>query len=229
VLKRAAAVFLDGYRVSLESKDPERTLHALEHMDLLEAPFAFEGAAMGFRIQDGDSPEAERSAAFVAAASPRWHPLIRLGVGCGVARLGLGPPALPLELDGFGFMTGVLGLGRRPVLEPISPHSARGRGRALWFTSGGDARACARAVRRAATGKPELWRGVATACTFAGDPKGEAAMLLELSGDHAAHVAAGAAAALALWTSLGDRPPHAVTSFAILGPRSTDAPVRQRA
>ena len=79
----------------------------------------------------------------------------------------------------------------------------------MWFATGGDARACARAITNA-TYAGGLWRGVGTACAFAGDPRNQAAHLPGLALEFADDVRAGAEGALTLWRSLGDDPPERV-------------------
>jgi len=207
-LQVATAAFLEGYQIGREherSTDPTALLAELTALDLSGRPFAFEGAAMAWELRD-DQDGAGRSAKLVELSDPAWRPLLLLGVGCAWARLGRGLPTDPTVLDGYGFQvglrSGVSGLDR----STASPDAERGRGRALWFVTGGDGPACAAAIRRATGHAQELWQGVGTACAFAGDPRGHAARLPELAGPSAPGLLSGVERAAQLWRSLGEVP-----------------------
>ena len=196
-------------RLHEEPSDPAALLDALLELGRLRTPFAFEGAAMAWRLRDEQDDGPPRSDALAEAAACEWHPFLDLGVGCALARLGREPPTGPTILDGYGFQLGLrVGVsGLRTTTA--DPYSERGRGRALWFTTDGEASACAGAIANAkyASG---LWRGVGTACAFAGDPRNQAAHLPGLALEFADDVRAGAESALTLWRSLGDDPPERV-------------------
>lgn len=204
----ATAAFMKGYQIGRgheQSADVQTVLTELAHLRLNERPFAFEGAAMAWEIRDSRDG-AGRRAALLERSGTTWRPLILLGAGCAWARLELGLPMDPTMLDGYGFYlglrSGVSGLGQTTQ----SRDAERGRGRALWFVTGGDGLACASAIARTTDLAGELWRGIGTACAFAGDPLGHAARLPELAGRHEADLRLGADRAAALWRSLGEVP-----------------------
>ena len=211
-LTLATSAFLEGYRLARlheDPLDPPALLDALLELGRLRTPFAVEGAAMAWRLRDEQDDGPRRSDALMTAAACEWHPFLDLGVGCALARIGQEPPTEPTILDGYGFQLGLL-VGVSGFRTPAAdPHSERGRGRALWFTTGGEARACAGAIANA-THPDGLWRGVGTACAFAGDPRNQAAHLPGLALEFADDVRAGAESALTLWRSLGGDPPERV-------------------
>jgi hypothetical protein len=218
-LELAKESFLEGYRLAKLHERPTDAgglAHTLANLGVRRAPFAFEGAAMAWRLRDAKERHPSFGEALLQAGCPRWRTFIHLGAGCALARLGLPPPSDPVALDGFGFQrgltAGVSGLG---VTSP-EDRSARGRGRALWFVTGGAAEACQGALE-AVVNPGELWRGVGTACTFAGDPRGHAILLSSLAGLHAEELRQGANEALALWRSLGDPPSRALRAAVSLG------------
>ena len=205
-LDLASAAFRRGYRLAAEERGAaDRLLDELLDLDPSERPFAFEGAAMGCRVLDARD-SGDRTRALREGADSKWLHLIGLGVGCALARLGADPPRDPVELDGFGFQlgleSGTSGSGR----SLGSAHAERGRGRALWFVTGGRPDGC-RAVIDDAPMAGALWRGIGTACAFAGDPLGAADRLLGEAGRFEEEVRRGVADAVALWTALeGDVP-----------------------
>ncbi len=210
-LELASAAFREGYRLALADDAAAQApaligrLHALGH---LRTPFAYEGAAMAWRLRDERRP-AGRVDALFSASSPVWHPFLGLGVGCALARLRRNLPDEPAMLDGYGFYVCLFGGVSRATAEPTLPRVERGRGRALWFRSGGDATACAVMIARGPYVE-ERWRGVATACAFAGDPKGQARLLPVVAAAFSSHLLDGAEEALRLWRSLGEEPPERV-------------------
>lgn len=205
-LEVASSAFLHGYRLALEEKGEVETLRpSLLDLESLSRPFAFEGGAMGCRLLDqrDGGGRAERLASTVDA---KWQPLLRLGVGCALARLGVDPPDDAPTLDGYGFQIGLMtGTGARGAATG-SPHAECGRGRALWFVTGGRADACAQAIRGAPSADA-LWRGVGTACAFAGDPLSWAGRLLEIAHGFEHEVVRGVCDAVELWRALEGVPP----------------------
>lgn len=205
-LEVASSAFLDGYRLALQGTgEIETLLPALLDLEPLSRPFAFEGGAMGCRLLDRRDG-GQRTERFVSTAEGKWEPLIRLGIGCALARLRLDPPDDPRTLDGYGFQVGLM-KGTSASSEPTrSPHSECGRGRALWFVTGGRADACARAIHGAAS-SDSLWRGVGTACAFAGDPLSWVSRLLEVAQGFENEVSRGVHDAVELWCALEGVPP----------------------
>lgn len=207
-LRLASAAFLEGYALGRRQEDPADSAALLEELaglDLAKRPFAFEGAAMAWEMSDADD-RGDRAQRLLDGSGPEWRTFVLLGVGCARARLDEGTPTDPLVLDGYGFQTvlrdGVVGLD----MPTLGPHAERGRGRALWFVTGGDAPACAGAIGRVGGATDELWRGVATACAFAGDPRAQAGDLTGLAGEQSGAVRAGVEQGVGLWRSLGEVP-----------------------
>lgn len=211
-LATASAAFLEGYRlarVHQEAQCAAGLLPALLDLGHQCTPFAFEGAGMALRVQDERQPEADRVAEMFDFVSPEWHPFLMLGVGCALARIGRPAPDHPVALDGYGFQLGLTGGASTSRLATTGPRMERGLGRAMWFTTGGDAPACAALLRRGLHPE-ERWRGVGTACAFAGDPKGHAPELARLGRGFESDLRIGAGEALRLWRSLGVEPPSRV-------------------
>jgi len=216
-LEAAKAAFLEGYRIAREGESGTGAglLQALTRLDPHRRPFALEGAAMAWRLREGAEVR-PLSSELLDRTPMSLRPFVLIGIGCGVARLGLDPPEDPTALDGYGFHQGLTsGLSGGETTPGAAKRVDRGRGRALWFVTGGDARAVRGAVE-GARNADELWRGIGTACTFAGDPRGHAPLLLRLAERFAPQVAAGSADALELWRSLGDPPARAADVAAIL-------------
>jgi len=208
-LELASAAFLEGYGLAMaddSAANAPALIGRLHDLGRLRTPFAYEGAAMAWRLRDERRP-AGRVDALVAASSPVWQPFLGLGVGCALARLGRDLPDEPAMLDGYGFYTCLFRGLSRATAQRTLPRVERGRGRALWFRTGGDAAACALMI---ASGPyvEERWRGVATACAFAGDPKGQACLLPAVAAVFARHLSDGAEEALRLWRSFGGAPPE---------------------
>jgi len=207
-LRLARDAFLRGYRMAYRgaaADDAGALLRAVGALDPDLAPFAFEGAAMAWTVREAR----ERSVRFddlVTSAEIRWRPFLALGMGCAQARLGRPIPDEAAAQDGYGFLHGLLDRSWRPGGEGTSRRVERGRGRALWFTTEGDAEACRRLIGDGAC-VSDRWRGVAIACAFAGDPRGHASLLPRAAGDRDV-VAEGAREALRLWRSLGTPPRH---------------------
>ena len=214
----ATAAFLEGYRLARLGElhpAPGALIELLTARGLERAPFAFEGAAMAWRLRDARDVGPSRVEALLRTAGPEWHPFVRLGVGCALARLGLAAPEDPTVQDGYGFQLGLDSGVSGSRTRSLKPHFERGRGRALWFVTGGDARACARAIEGPGH-RGELWRGIGTACTFAGDPLGEAGLLPPLAGVYATDLRRGSEVAMRLWASLGDPPARVLRAAASL-------------
>lgn len=211
-LATASAAFLEGYRLARVHQEAPRApalLQALLDLGHHRTPFAFEGAGMALRVRDEREPEADRVAEMFDFVSREWHPFLMLGVGCALARIGRPAPDDPVALDGYGFQLGLITGASTPRVATTGPRMERGLGRAMWFTTGGDAVACAALLRRGLN-LEERWRGVGTACAFAGDPKGHAPELARLGTGFESDLRLGAAEALRLWQSLRAEPPSRV-------------------
>lgn len=207
-LVAAKAAFHQGYRLGrlhLPESPPKALLEALRSLDPCDAPFAHEGAGMALRLRTDGDPDRSTVESFLESSAREWRPFILIGIGCGLAKLRRPAGDDPFIRNGFGFQQGLAeGVFAREGRDE-TPDSARGRGRALWFLTGGDSEACARNIRGLRI-EPDLWRGVSTACTFAGDPRDHAPLLLSLAGSFAGEVEAGASDALQLWRAIGTPP-----------------------
>ena len=205
-LEVASSAFLEGYRLALEGKEEIKALvRGLLDLAPMSRPFAFEGGAMGCRLLD-QRDGGRRTERFSSDADEKWGPLVRLGVGCALARLKIDPGDDPLTLDGYGFQVGLITGIAAPGEPTRSPHSERGRGRALWFVTGGRADACAQAIHGVPSADA-LWQGVGTACAFAGDPLSWASGLLEVAHGFENEVKRGVYEAVELWCALEGVPP----------------------
>ncbi len=220
-LEVASAAFLEGYRLAAADASPAKAhaligqLHDLGH---LRTPFAYEGAAMAWRLSDERRPGGRVEALF-AAAPPVRLPFLGLGVGCALSKLGRGLPDEPAMMDGYGFHACLFGGALGGRTEHTRPRVERGRGWALWFRTGGDAAACSQMIARGPY-VGERWRGVATACAFAGDPREQASLLTTLAPAFASHLVEGVEEALRLWRSFEEAPPERVLDVvASLAPR----------
>ncbi|NIX25590.1 MAG: DUF1702 family protein, partial [Actinobacteria bacterium] len=151
------------------------------------------------------------------ACDPRWHPFLALGVGCALAKLRHELPEGPAVRDGYGFQLGLMERGWHPRGRPTTPEVERGRGRGLWFVAAGNADLCARLIGDAPH-EDARWRGVGTACAFAGDPLGHAHRLPDLAGPWRPCIVDGARDALRMWRSLGPPPRRVLDTLAALDP-----------
>ena len=211
-LATASAAFLEGYRLARAPQEPlcaPTLVQALFDLGHQRTPFAFEGAGMALRVRDQHQPDKDGVAEMLDFVSPEWHPFLMLGVGCALARLGQPAPEHPVALDGYGFQLGLTAGASTASLTSGRPRMERGLGRAMWFSTGGDAVACVALLRRGHHPE-ERWRGVGTACAFAGDPKRHAAELAKLGTGFESDLRLGAAEARRLWRSLGVEPPSRV-------------------
>ena len=207
-LVAAKMAFHRGHRLGRlhpSESPPKALLEALQSLDPCDAPFAHEGAGMALRLRTDGDPDRSSVESFLEISAKEWRPFILIGIGCGLAKLRSPAGDDPFIRNGFGFQLGLAeGVSARAGSEE-TPDSARGRGRALWFLTGGDGDASARSIRGSRY-ESDLWRGVATACTFAGDPRNHALRLPTLARVFAGELEAGATDALRLWRAIGTPP-----------------------
>lgn len=202
-LSSASQSFLAGYRIALTNgsdRDVDTLIRDVLALGPHRAPFAFEGAGMGCRILD-ERHGGRSTEELFQQTDPVWSPFLELGIGCALARLGHPPSQKPMVLDGYGFQRGLLDGVSGHGSGSLPPRAERGRGRAVWFLTGGRGRACVGIAGRSAH-PDELWRGIGTACSFAGDPLEQAARLRELAGPYAGSLEAGVAGGVSMWTAL---------------------------
>ena len=213
-LTLASTAFLEGYRLALRgdvADAPDQLTQAIRGLGPLRAPFATEGAAMAWTLRGARESAPPQLDSLVRVMDACWHPFLRLGVGCALAKLSHPVPDAPDVQDGYGFQHGLTAIAWPPPAGPTPERLDRGWGRGIWFRTGGDADACARLIGDGPASE-ERWRGIATACAFAGDPEGHAARLRSLSGGRGDPLRSGARDALRTWRSLGTPPArvHAV-------------------
>jgi hypothetical protein len=211
-LESARHAFLEGYRLARARTEPSFRVDVLCDqligIGTARAPFAVEGAGLALRLRD--EREASSTVEALSAVVPDpFRPFLMLGVGCALARLRLPPPEEPTTLDGYGFQVGLASGASTRDRTDAGPRFHRGVGRAMWFVTDGDARACGPLLRRGRH-QAERWRGAGTACAFAGDPRGQARELLREGSGFEAALRTGAADALRLWRSLGSVAPSRV-------------------
>lgn len=220
-LRGASAAFLEGYRLArcAPPDDVEGLVARVCGLGGERVPFAVEGAAMA--LEGGDDPPelsdgAIRGVERLSSAAPSsWAPFIALGRGCALARVGAEAPDDPWVLDGYGFHTALFGPAPVRRAGGVGPRYYRGVGRALWFRTDGDARASVALAARVGGGDDggqvdELWTGLATACTFAGDPRGHAGALCALGAARSVALRVGAEEALRLWRTFAVEAPSRV-------------------
>jgi hypothetical protein len=218
-LELASDAFLSGYRRARlgrgVSEDIAKLVPDLQNLGLERLPFAVEGAAMALEAMDEERSNRDPTTrslvdTFRSVVPDPWDPFVDLGVGCGLARRAAPLPEHATILDGYGFCVTLFGIASmQPEGEGESPFH-RGVGRAVWFRTGGHAQASAALVARLG-GLDEHWRGLGTACVFAGDPRNHASLLRDLAEGSMASVRDGAAEALRRWDSLGSLVPERVT------------------
>lgn len=212
-LEGIGRVFVDGYHAALRAGVPDAVEFSLDRIAPDLRGFAFEGASMGFSILDIVTPwRADRVVRFLAGEGTAHGYMIHVGMGWALARLRRPiEPALAradpllgwLVVDGYGFHEGYFHhdhtVGRQVVPKRLRGYALRafdqGVGRSLWFAFGAGVDDIAATVGRfPAERRGDLWSGVGLACTYAGGASRSAMERLPaLAGEHAAHVAQGAA------------------------------------
>lgn len=195
-------------RAQEDDRDAGALFEGLLSLGRERAPFAVEGAAMALEARDAETG-AEGIPALLIVVDDVWIPFVELGVGCSLARRSEPPPERAGSLDGYGFHVGLFAGGFAAAPRDVGERFFRGLGRATWFSTGGDAHRSVTVVSRLGA-HAELWRGLATACVFAGDPKGHAAALREVGSEWEASLRAGASEAMRIWCSLAPSPPARV-------------------
>jgi hypothetical protein len=201
VLERAAASFITGYNLAVQSPNRERLHCDLQDFDAEHRGFAYEGAGMHAAIADLSRPRSPRAVTGLAAGPGQdYSYLIHVGAGWPLSLLR--QPRVPrmpstallrwLAVDGAAF--GAVFFGGQRVLRRISAGKpgplwrtrVTGAGRALWFQQSADATGIARLIgEQNPAAAAELWAGIGLACAYAGpsDAAGRAA-LRDAAGQH---------------------------------------------
>jgi hypothetical protein len=229
-LEAAAGAFLTGFNAELATP-PDRA------PDLSPLPpgrrgFAAEGAGMAAALLDTLALTGGRRLATLRSThDDRYEYLIHVGVGWAMAklrrtrlgRLGADAPLLRwLAYDGMGFCQAFFAGHRRlrrwtehaghPDRCPLTCHIRyQGLGRSLWFRACGDAAELAAHVAALPPRhRGDAWSGIALAASYAGGVEPEAyARIPDLTGEHRAAAAQGAAFAAEAWERSGYVPAHA--------------------
>jgi hypothetical protein len=199
--------FLAGFQAGCEGSDLRG-----EQSDPEWRGFYIEGVGMGLAMLDWLTPwKRDRWRRFAREANGHIY-MLHVGAGWAMARVPCNPdrfcahfdPLLRwLLLDGFGFHEGFFHPKRSLFGQP---HPARltgyakrafdqGLGRVMWFASGADVRAVAKAIARfSEERRGDLWSGAGLAITYAGQAtEGDLEAVVELAGEARAHLAQGAA------------------------------------
>ena len=185
--ERIGEAFVLGYHEALEVEAPERPLRGLEIVERELSGFAFEGAAMGFRLLDTLKPwRRNRWQAFVDGPGRHHAYMVHVGAGWALARLGgnperflrhLSPTLRWLVVDGMGFHEGYFhwprAVVKRSVPGRLRGYARRafdqGLGRSLWFVEGAEPARIATTISTFdAMRQADLWSGVGLACAYAG-------------------------------------------------------------
>lgn len=202
-LSRHAAAFMQGatYAAQTRLRGPVHAELAL--VDAEERGFAYEGAAMTAFMLDRLTPGRRwRVPLLLCADGHGFRYLVHVGVGWGMARLGLRLPRTSwgldpllrwLALDGRGFHDSFFAnptdrdrMHRAPVTCPTEHITGQGMGRALWFVHGAQVDRISATVRHAhPTRRNAMWAGVGLAAAYAGSARAEPVGLKRAAGPHA--------------------------------------------
>ena len=216
-LEKVGQVFVEGYRLALETSDEVRLAATLEQtFDAHHVGFAFEGAGFYYALLDVLIPRRQsRLRAFTDDLARKHNYLATVGAGFALARVPWGRRYLPGYLrkldpmlawcvpDGYGFHQGFFHPQRfieRCEAPPSGwPAYARrlfdaGIGRSLWWVEGADPKRIRQAVEQFPEARrAELWCGVGLACAYAGGVGEDVAKaLVAAAGCHRADVLSGA-------------------------------------
>lgn len=213
-LENIGRVFLQGYSATLTHKNQDRLAGLLNHVEVEDRGFAYEGAAMALTILDALGLRRNGFLQFAHGAGKRHIFMLHVGAGWGYARVPwlrrriekvfkkLDPVLRWLTLDGYGFHQGYFHAGTEIEAKSSSRLSQdarhvfyQGLGRSLWFVNGADVRRITAAISTF----PQLyhgdaWSGVGLACAYAGGlPPDAISELRRAAGVNAPALAQGAA------------------------------------
>ncbi len=210
-LETVGTFFLDGYHSSFNSKNIEELRNNLEQLDDTYKGFSFEGASMGYTLEDFFTFNNFKQVKEFIRISPSQVYINHVGVGWAMARL---PISIEKHLnkfdhllrwlivDGYGFHQAYFRT-KKYVLEMCPPKELKnpfsiqvfyqGVGRALWFIEGTDVVRIYNRVRKFSQKfHPDLWAGVGLAVGYAGGGNVEDYQLIkEFSGTDLNHLQQG--------------------------------------
>jgi hypothetical protein len=227
LFQHVAHALVEGYHAALENGRPESLAPRLNAVELAERGFAYEGAGMGLMVLDTLMPWKNHLQTFVDGPGAAYLPLLYIGAGLTLARLGKQPERLlerldPVQgwfvVDGYGFHEGFFSY-YRTVEEHVVPAKLslyarrifdQGLGRSIWFSSG-------TIVDRVATildafpltRQADLWNGVGLACAYAGGAdRATLEKVRDVAGPYKSQLAQGAAIAANGRLQAGNLAPH---------------------
>ncbi len=233
-LEGVASTFVEGYHAALEDARPGALAARLEQIPQERQGFAYEGAGMGLALLDTLTPWKARGGrrldAFLQGPGDAHTYIVHVGAGWILARLPLSPERLMrrfdpilgwLALDGYGFHEGffhpVRTVTRQEIPRKVRGYAVRafdqGLGRSLWFVEGaGPGRIDAAISAFPSERRGDLWSGAGLACAYAGaaDPQDQPRVeeMLRRAGEHAPHLAQGAAFAAVCRDRAGNPAPQ---------------------
>lgn len=227
-LELHGASFVRGFNDAMATGAGPSLTDSLEHVELAERGFAYEGAGMALTLLDLLLPgRSQRLSSLLGSSFGDRHVyMLHVGAGWALARLRRRPwGGLPLDpllrwlaLDGYGFHAAYFS-PRAVVREQGRPRRLRGPerkvfdqgvGRALWFVCAASPEGVHAAVQAfEPERRDDLWSGVGLAATYAGATgDGTLARLAELGAGHAAELAQGSAFAAGARLRAGNVVPH---------------------
>jgi hypothetical protein len=212
-LEAIGRTFTEGYHAALLQTDAALLGATLDEIDAERRGWAYEGAAMGLALIDGLNPwPSHHFERFLAGPADAHAYMAHVGAGWAVARMRgridrarrrLDPVLGWLAVDGYGFHEAYF-RPRRVVHQQRVPASLRGYerhafdqgvGRCLWFVHGADDGRIVSCIGDFdAERRADLFSGVGLACAYAGGvDRAAIERLRDAAGEHAAHLAQGAA------------------------------------
>jgi hypothetical protein len=246
-LERHAMTFVEGFNATLASVDVAALEEPLARIPADQRGFAYEGAGMALAALDLVTPGSrDRIGRLLRSHGAPYAYVIHVGAGWALARMKLRPrdrldldPALRwLVLDGYGAHE--TGFNTRRTVGRAAPPPRRltgyerrvfdqGVGRTLWFNECADPDRIARTIGRFDQGRRgDLWSGAGTAATYTIVAAAhELERLRELSGEHAPHLAQGAAFAAMVRHDEGNLNAHTRMAAEVLCGRPAEDVVDQ--
>ncbi len=241
-LEAIVDAFFSGYSAALGADDDGAIGASVTDIPPALRGFAYEGAGMALALVDWLLPaHPARLRRFLdGTACPHVY-MAHVGAGWAAARLrrppmaarrGLNPVIDWLAVDGYGFHQGYFHT-QRVVRRAVPPRTTcaytgrafdQGVGRSLWFVDGADVDRIAATIRVFdSTRHADLWSGVGLASAYAGGVSTvDLLALTVMAGEHARHLAQGAAFAAEARSRAGNPAAHTEEACAIFAGRSAD-------
>lgn len=236
-------MFLTGYGIAVEARNPLEAEAGLERIEPLFRGFAYEGASMGLAMLDGlPGGGSGRIQAFLRGRGAAHIYMVNVGAGWALARLprfrwstvkGSDRLLRWLVLDGYGFHQAYFKTQKyvhecyRDVAFPWPADGPRwhaekvidqGVGRAMWFVAGGDPALVTSMIGKFdESRRADLYAGTGLAATYAGAAdKRELLELWDLAGPYRAELAQGSAFAASARLEAGLANEHTTLATEIL-------------